>query len=309
MEALLSTWGPDTELRRLNRAPVGEPHSPSRDVLGLLREADHWSRETGGAFDPRVGALVDAWDLRGSGRIPDRREVRRALAASGPEGIRLDFAARTVTRLDSAAWIDAGGFGKGAALRAASRALEERGIANALLDFGGQVVALGSSGAEEARWPVALAHPRRRSESVGRLTLSGVSAATSGTSERLVSVGDRTLGHLVDPRTGEPAPRWGSVTVVAPDPLVADILSTALFVLGPDEGMKWARRRDDVGVLFLVAKDEGDVRFRWNRTMEQWWDGALGVDAPDEAQGAFREGHDGARVNATTKRVIREILE
>jgi thiamine biosynthesis lipoprotein len=84
-----------------------------------------------------------------------------------------------------------------------------------------------------------------------------------------VDVGGRRLGHVLDPRTGEPVPAWGSVTVVAEDPAVADMLSTALLVLGPDAGERWAKDRKDVAVLFLIARDGTLVR-RWNQALESF---------------------------------------
>lgn len=180
----------------------------------------------------------------------------------------LDSVAGTAARRDAAAWIDTGGYGKGAALRAVERALRGAGIRSALLDFGGQVLALGGPEREPA-WPVAVAHPARRHEVAARLRLRDRSAATSSASERFVEPDGTRLGHILDPRTGRPVPAWGSVTVVAADPLVADILSTALFVLGPRHGMAWAENREDVGVLFLI--EQGDtVIARWNRALEPY---------------------------------------
>jgi thiamine biosynthesis lipoprotein len=93
--------------------------------------------------------------------------------------------------------------------------------------------------------------------------------ATSGTSERWAQVDGRRLGHILDPRTGRPAPAWGSVTVVHPDPLVADILSTALYVMGPDEGLRWLDDHPGIAALFLDVRDETVIP-RWTGAMERW---------------------------------------
>lgn len=117
---------------------------------------------------------------------------------------------------------------------------------------------------------VAVAHPIHRASPAVTLTLhGGHSVATSGNSERGITVDGRRLGHLLDPRTGLPAPDWGSVSVVSADPLVADILSTALYVMGPEAGLAWAEQRDDVGVLFLVS-DGDDVKTLLNQAMTRW---------------------------------------
>ncbi len=115
-----------------------------------------------------------------------------------------------------------------------------------------------------------VAHPERRQEGAARLVLRSVSAATTSASERFVEVAGARRGHVLDPRTGEPAPAWGSVTVVAADPLVADLLSTALFVMGPDSAEVWAADRE-VGVL-IVETAPGGLRRVWNASMERWID-------------------------------------
>lgn len=267
-EALLSSWRDDSELARVNRAPPGAPVRPDPELRALMDEVRRWSDSTGAAFDPAIGALVDAWDLRGEGRRPAAVELRRAREASGWRVFALDSARGTVTRGDSLGWIDTGAFGKGAALRGVRGELEAAGIPAALFDFGGQVLAHGAPPGE-AGWEVAVAHPSRRQEPFTVLLLRDRSASTSSSSERWVEEGGERLGHILDPRTGRPVPAWGSVTVVAEDPLAADALSTALFVMGPEEGMRWARDREAVGVLFLVERG-GVVEARWNAGLEPY---------------------------------------
>lgn len=265
---LLSTWRDDSEVARLNRAPPGVAVSLAPELLAVLREVRAWSGATEGAFDPAIGALVDAWDLRGAGRRAGPGELAEGLAASGLDRFELPDSGRAARRRHRLAWIDTGAFGKGAALRAAGAALRQRGIETALLNFGGQVLALGAPHRAEG-WKITVAHPSDRDRPVATLVLHDRSAATTGQSERFVTVDGMRLGHVLDPRTGLPVPAWGSVTVVAADPLVADILSTALFVLGPDVGMEWLTGRDDVAALFLVERD-GAVVPRGNAALEAY---------------------------------------
>jgi thiamine biosynthesis lipoprotein len=267
-DSLLSTWRDDSELARLNRAPLGRPAAVSPALGRILADVDRWSRATGGAFEPALGALEDAWDLRGRGRVPDAAELARARARTGRRAFRVSADGRTLRRLRDGAWLDSGGFGKGAALDAARDSLAAHGIATALLDFGGQVLALGRALGERA-WDVPVAHPAHRFEPVARLALRDRSASTSAQSERFVEVRGRRYGHLLDPRTGRPVPPWGSVTVVAESALVADILSTALLVLGPDAALAWARRRPEVGVLVLEER-QGRVAPRWSPGMDRF---------------------------------------
>ncbi len=269
-ERILSSWSNESDLSRVNHAPVDRWVPMSYELSNLLQEAERWSVETHGAFLPSVGALVDAWDLRGSGRVPDPRELELALRAMGPAAVELDPRGLRARRRSESTWIDTGGFGKGAALRAMTRTLVERGVIDALIDFGGQIVALGSPTGDGRGWPVTVAHPDHRFQPARPLLVSDVSVATSGSSERSLRVGQASFSHVLDPRSGQPVAHWGSATVASRDPLVADAVATAMLVMGPVEGLQWARRRADVGVHFSVLEADGVVREFWNDTMETW---------------------------------------
>lgn len=260
VDGVINDWRDDTDLARVNRSGPAVEVSASDALRGYLREVAEWSRSTGGAFDPAIGALVDAWDLRGKGRFPSEAALRAALERSGFH--RFAFDSITLRRPDAASWIDAGGFGKGAALRAARDALRKFGVRAAILNFGGQIQVLG-----DTVLMVDVAHPGRRFLPVARLLLHDASASTTSQSEHFVEIEGRRFGHVLDPRTGVPVPAWGSVTVVHSDPMIADILSTALFVMGPEEGLKWADGRG-LAALFLVARGDS-VAARSSSAMQQ----------------------------------------
>jgi thiamine biosynthesis lipoprotein len=284
VENLLSTWRSDTPLARVNAAAPGRPIPLDPELFSVLAEVFRWSGRTRGAFDPTVLPLVRAWDIRGSGRVPLPEELASARAATGTGRFRLDAAARTISRLDGAAGIDEGAWGKGYALDRAGERLRRAGATDALLDLGGQILALGR-GVGDTPWTVSVADPRDRQRPVARILLPpGFSISTSGNSERGRRVGGRRIGHLLDPSTGSPAPDFGAVSVVCPSGLVADILSTAFFVLGPREGLALSAelRRTGVAneVLFLVdhgARREVLTSPGWN-SPKLSADGDLAVD-------------------------------
>jgi len=256
-EALLSTWREDTPLARLNAAPPGEPHEIPAPLFGLLKRVFEWEEATGGAFNPAVGPLVTAWGLRFGGRIPDAASLARARAASRAGLFTFDASSSTVTRRDALAGIDEGAWAKGWALDRAAEALRAAGSMSFVLDLGGQVLV----GGDETT--IAVAHPRDRDRPVATLRLKDASASTSGNSERGLVVNGRRVGHLLDPRTGEPAPDFGSATVVAASAFVADVLSTSFFVLGPVDGMALSERLRAEGVvheaLFFFEGEEGQA--------------------------------------------------
>ena len=250
VEERLTTWKRGGPLDRVNRARPGERIALDPEVSALLAAVFAWSERTEGAFDPTVAPLVRAWDLRGRGRVPDAQTLARARAATGLDGFRLDAATGEAQRLAAGAGIDEGAWGKGYALDRATDALRRAGVRDATVDLGGQVSALG-------RAAIAVADPRARGRAAGSLVIANASVSTSADSERGRVVEGRAIGHLLDPRTGYPAPDFGSATVVAPSGLTADILSTAFFVLGPEKGLALSdalrRRGFENRALFLVV--------------------------------------------------------
>lgn len=257
-EARLSTWRNDSELAALNRTPVGEWREVSPELYDEVRGAQQCADETGGAFDLTVGALVEAWGLRTGGRLPSRDELAAARARTGWRGIEFLLGPPRLRRLFDLR-IEEGGFGKGVAfdraLNVARRSAEGTPVR---IDLGGQLAWSARSGEQRIR----LVDPRDRARAVAEIAidLAEGSVATSGDSEHGVHAGGTRIGHLLDPRSGEPAADFGSVTVLARNAAAADCLSTALFVEGPDaglariEGSPW-----EVDAIFLVVESGGLV--------------------------------------------------
>lgn len=272
LEERLSSWRDDSELSRLNNASPGRWVPLSAEIAALLAEVRAWVRATDGAFDPAVGAAIDRWELRGTGRRPSKKELAAAGEATGLAAWELipvgDAMGEARARRTAGVRLDAGAFGKGAALRSAATALRSAGLDWALLDFGGQLTIWSRD--PDDRWSIGIADPEHRDRTALRLRVASASVATTGASERAVNVDGERLGHVIDPRTAAPVPAWGSVTVVTADPLAADVLSTALFVLGRDAALAWtpggvARAP---GVLVLESAAGGPAMHRNDRLDE-----------------------------------------
>ncbi len=246
VEQRLSTWRDDSELSRLNHAPIDVPFALSAELRRDLEAAAAWWRATDGAFDPTIGTLLFAYDVRGAGRWPDLAMLQAARHDSGFTHVA--FAADTLVRR-RAVQFDAGAFGKGLALDAAATAALAAGASAVTFDFGGQLLVRG--GDTEVCASFAIADPRDRHRAVLRLEIPGGSVATTGNSERGRTVEGRRLGHILDPRSGRPAEDFGSVTVWCAEAGAADACSTALFVMGPDQALRWAAAHAEVEVLVL----------------------------------------------------------
>lgn len=239
IEALISTWRDDSELSRVNRREIT---APSPELYALLREAMQISAETGGAFDPLIRPLIDAWHTRGEGSVPDDATLAAARQRANPSNATL---ANGAVVLANGAAFEEGGFGKGYAL--------DRMMAlttgDAVLNFGGQIAVRGAQ-------QVSIAHPLHRDRPLVDLTLRDASLSTSSGSEKAFVVNGRHFSHLIDPATGQALPPRGSVSVIDRSALRADALSTALFVMGPERGLAWARAH---GVVAIFISESGEV--------------------------------------------------
>jgi len=250
VEKRLSTWRDDSELSRFNRFPVGESFPLSSQLAADLRFARDIVHETNGAFDPALAPLVSAFGLRTGGRLPSAQELLEARAASGLR--HLHIAEDRAQRLHPQVAIEEGGFGKGIGLDAALRAARESGVVGGSIDLGGQLALIGV----QTPQVFGIAHPARRDETCVRVSIDHGSLATSGNSERGIVIAGARRSHLLDPRTGQPSPDFGSVSVWSSSAARADALSTALFVMGPEEALRFAEGADDCEVVCLVLQAE-----------------------------------------------------
>ena len=252
-ERQLSTWIPESAISQINAAPIGRAWQGEPAVCALLGEVFAWTRTTGRAFDPTIGALTDAWNIHGDGRVPSAAQLESARVRTGVHLFDLDERRCSIVRRGDVT-IDVGAFGKGEALDRAAAAMPATAW---LIDLGGQV-AVGGPRADGSPWVVSLAHPEQRAVPHLQVRLRRGSLSTSGGSERDLRVDGTRVGHIVDPSSGRPATFTGSVSVWHERGLTADILSTALYVMGPDVGWRWAEDRG-IAAAFLVS-EAGGVR-------------------------------------------------
>jgi thiamine biosynthesis lipoprotein len=248
-------WQP-SELTALNDAiAAGRPHEVSAELAALIVEAQALAKQGEYLFDPGIGALVKLWgfhDEEFKPRLPDAEKLA-ALRAAKPTIAALRIEGRTVSSGNRAVALDFGGYLKGVALDRAAASMSRHGIANALINIGGNVRALGSKGSTP--WRVGIQHPRR-AEPLATLELrDGEAIGTSGDYQRYFEVGGRRYSHLIDPRSAEPAVGTQALTVlIAPRErggLWSDFASKPLFVAGDD----WRRLAGKLGVAQVLRVD------------------------------------------------------
>jgi len=205
---------------------------------------------TGGAFDIRIGELTKLWDFSGEGYVPTQFELDSALTRMySPIKIHGD----TIIKSGLAPRIDVGGLAKGLAADAVAEILDTiPQIKRYLIDLGGNIRAEDRAGEP---FKIGIQHPRDANKLAGSFTLeTGIACATAGDYQRYFEIDGTRYHHILDPSTGKPATGCAAVTVIAPDALWADIYSTALFVMGPKEGMKFVKRHFSIKAAFFDRK-------------------------------------------------------
>lgn len=262
IDSLMSNWTTTSEVARINREAWPGPTPVQADVARVLAEAIEVSRGSDGAEDITVEPLVRLWGfLGGKPHVPDSAAVAPAFRHVGYAKLKFDPAARTLQFAERGVQIDLGGIAKGYAVDQAAECLLRAGVRNALVDVSGNMRALGAP-PDAPRWRIGIRDPRDRVPYFARLELSEQGISTSGKYEQFVAVNGRTYGHIIDPRTGQPADGLLSVTVVSRDAFTCDAWDTGLFVLGLDGARRKALERDDLDVV-LVAPGRDGVDTVW----------------------------------------------
>lgn len=247
----------DSELTALNRAiAAGKPAHVSAELAGFIVQAKALGQSSDYLFDPAIGHLIAAWGFQSdapSGELP-RSSVLNAWVARRPSIADLTLNGQTVSSRNPHVALDFGGYLKGVALDRAAAMLREQGINNALINIGGNILALGSK--EGKAWRVGIQHPRP--EKVGGVPLAaldlkdGEAIGTSGDYHRFFELDGKRYFHVLDPRTGRPAYGTQSVTVlIPPGPETgarSDAWSKPIFIAGKD----WRAMADRLGVATVL---------------------------------------------------------
>ena len=267
VDAQMSPWKPESDLVRPNRADVDTWVNLPLEMLEVLTCAMDVHRQSAGAFDPCVGALVDAWGFGAVRDAPDAaaiNTVRKAAPCPMREGLELDRPAGRA-RKRAPLQLDLCGIAKGYGVDRMAAVLQQHGVLHALAALDGELRAVGSQ-ASGAPWAVALESPEVGRRAVrGVIELQDLAVATSGDYRHYLEVGDARLAHTMDARRAAPVNNAvASVTVLAPTCMQADAWATALVVAGPGEGLGLAQRMG-LEVLFLLRRPEGLVEMGLGR--------------------------------------------
>jgi thiamine biosynthesis lipoprotein len=248
----LHAWQP-SELSRLNAALArDESTTVSPGLAAMLRDAQQLSIQSNELFNPAIGGLIALWGFHADtpqARVPDDSAIADWLARR-PRMADLIIDAVTISSPNPAVRLDLGGYAKGRALDDAVAILQAHGIRNALVNIGGNVIALGAHG--DRPWRIGIQHPRKPGTLATLDLRDGEAIGTSGDYQRFFEANGRRYSHLIDPRTGFPASGMQSVTVLVAGEQAgtrSDALSKPLFIEGAGQLADQAARLGIAGYL------------------------------------------------------------
>ena len=220
-------WEP-SELTALNEAIArGESLEVSDELATMLRDAQRMAAAGDDLFDPALGRLIELWGFHTDTFVPVRPDPAKlaALVTARPRMSDLDIDGRRISSRNPAVQLDLGGYAKGYALDRAATLLREQGITNALINIGGNVMALGKKG--DQAWRIGIQHPRAPAPLATMPLYDGEAVGTSGDYQRYFELDGERYAHLLDPRTGQPAHGTQSLTVLITPRAAAGTLSDA----------------------------------------------------------------------------------
>ncbi|MDR3495586.1 MAG: FAD:protein FMN transferase [Ancalomicrobiaceae bacterium] len=259
VDTQMSTWRADSDLNRINAAPVGRWIDAPPQLIDVLSAGIAIGRASDGAFDIGVGDLVAGWGFgahASPGRsVPARDSGRTADWQAAPQSLEVDPVNRRV-RKHAALALDLSGIAKGYGADCLAEAARRCGIVSGLYGIDGELRAIGSK-PDGSAWAIALEAPDRTSRgAAGVVDLVDAGVATSGTYRHWRDVGGRSISHTIDPRSGAPiAHDLASVTVIAETSMAADAWATALLVLGPEAGLRLATR---LNLSVVMIRESGE---------------------------------------------------
>jgi len=255
LEALLSRFRPESDISRLNAAAGQGSVTVSADTLAVLSRAVEFSRRCAGWFDVTIAPLVALWQqARQAERAPDPAEIERVLPLVNCDDLELDPAASAARLRQAGQAVDLGGIAKGYTGDRIVELLRRLGVTSAFSNLGGNVVTIGAK-PDGLPWQIGIQHPRAEDGLIGAVSVVDESAVTSGDYQRYFTDQDgRRHHHILSPTTGYPAESGLiSVTILTPESLAADALSTAVFVAGKEKGLELLGRLERTEAILVEA--------------------------------------------------------
>ena len=264
IDALMSTWKPDSDLSRINRTAALGPVPVDRELRQLITRTLAFSELTGGAFDITYASAGRYYDYR-KGEKPGDAELEAALPAIDYRHVVIDTDNSTVRYRHPGVTIDLGGIAKGYAVDRGMNILQQAGVGHALISAGGDTRVIGNRWGRA--WQVGIRDPCNAAGIVTMIPLVNRAISTSGDYERYFEEDGVRYHHILNPGTGKSAGAVRSVSIIGNTATTTDALSTSVFVLGVEKGLQLVNRQADIEAV--IIDNEGKMHFSTGLAMVQ----------------------------------------
>lgn len=235
IDSTMSPFKKDSELSLINQQAAKKPLKISTELFKLIQQSINISKLSNGAFDITFSSVGQFYNYRKK-QIPTKEEVAENLKKINYKNIKLNTKNKTIFFTRTGTRIDLGGIAKGHAVDNAIKLLQQQGITQAIVSAGGDTRIIGDKGGRP--WYVGIRHPRDKNKSAVVLPLSQTAISTSGDYERYFIKDNVRHHHIIKPSTGDSARELRSVSILGSDSTTVDALSTTVFILGLNKGMK-----------------------------------------------------------------------
>lgn len=275
LEQIFSPTIADSELNHVNASAFSQDTAVSEDFAHLLSESLYYMDITDSALDCTMGKLIDLWGIgTEEARIPAKAEITPLLPETSSVSLSYDGIVPLVRFSDETVQLHFGAVAKGYIADEIQEVLTSCGIEDAIISLGGNVLTIGQNPEKSADWTIGITDPFSPSEIMGTVQVSGMSVVTSGNYERYFEENGVRFHHILDPATGYPA-KAGlvSATIIAESSLDCDALSTAVYVLGAEEGLALIEFLPDTEAILIMSNGKvrcssGMENFTFRQVME-----------------------------------------
>jgi FAD:protein FMN transferase len=252
----LTSFHKDSELAEINRSAGSGPVSANKELLGIIAQALDAAKQTNGAFDPTIGAVTRLWGFSGAEgpRLPAAEEITEVIKKVDYSKVVIDENAGTINLPEKGMALDLGGIGKGYALNRAYKILVDKDVKSALINMGGDILAIGEKDPDRP-WTIGVEDPRDRRNLVAKIKAKDRMIFTSGDYERSFEEYGKRYHHILDPKTGYPAEGVQSVTLVGPINALIQPFGSAIFVMGVKNGLRFVETVGEISAY--VIDDHG----------------------------------------------------
>lgn len=258
LESTLSINENGTLVDKINESAGIEPVKVDYDTYTVIKKGLEYAKLSNGLFDISVGPIVKLWNIGlPEAKVPTQEEIDSRIPLVGYSDVELNDEENTVFLKRQGMMIDLGGVAKGYTADVISDILTEEGVKSAIIDLGGNIFAHGLK-VDGSTWRIGIQNPfSDRGDIIGTITVKNKSIVTSGIYERYIEKDGIKYHHILSPKTGYPYENeLAGITIISDKSSDGDALSTSVFAMGVEEGMKFVNTQEGIDAIFVTKENK-----------------------------------------------------